>query len=112
VTGVIFDLLYSKAVSCINFPIQINASVLSIQGRHYGTLRKPENFVKRYDIATASLMPPLIFMRLTRGPTKHRKEYKGANLFKNTRILTTRDVKKTQGSKFIYNYKDFNNKGV
>jgi len=49
------------------------------------------------------------------GPTKHRKEHKGANLFKKTRISTTRNHKgpqKTQGSKFIYKYKDFNNKGA
>jgi len=46
-----------------------------------------------------------------RGPTKH----KGANLFKNARISTTRDHKgpqRTQGSEFIYKYKDFNNKGA
>jgi len=46
------------------------------------------------------------------GPSKHRKEHKGANLFKNTEISTTRDLKKTQGSKFINKYKDFNNKGA
>jgi len=37
-------------------------------------------------------------------PTKHRKEHKGANLFKNTRILTTTNHKgpqRTQESKFI-----------
>jgi len=31
--------------------------------------------------------------RLQRGPTKHRQEHKGANLFKSTRISTTRDHK-------------------
>jgi len=30
--------------------------------------------------------------------TKHRKEYKGADLLKNTRILTTRDHKKHKGA--------------
>jgi len=31
-------------------------------GRYYGTLRKPENFVlERYDIANASVMPPLVY---------------------------------------------------
>jgi len=50
---------------------------------------------------------------MIQGPTKHRKEHKGANLFKNTRISTISDHKgprEAQGSKFIYKYKDFNNK--
>jgi len=35
------------------------------------------------------------------GPTKHRKEHKGANL--NTRISTTRDVKENKGANLFIN---------
>jgi len=39
------------------------------------------------------------------GPTKHRKEHKGADLFKNTRILTTRDHKEHKRTNFLINTK-------
>jgi len=37
-----------------------------------------------------------------RNPTKHRKEYKGANLFKNIRI-PTRDHKEHKGTNLFIN---------
>jgi len=41
--------------------------------------------------------------RAKEGPTKHRKEHKGANLFKYTKILTTRDLKKHKGANLFIN---------
>jgi len=37
------------------------------------------------------------------GLIKHRKEHKGANLFKNTRISTTRDHKEYKGANLFIN---------
>jgi len=37
------------------------------------------------------------------GPTKHRKEHKGANLIKNTRISTTRDHEERKGANLFIN---------
>jgi len=37
------------------------------------------------------------------GPTKHRKEHKGTNLFKSTRISTTRDLEKYKGANLFIN---------
>jgi len=36
-------------------------------------------------------------------PTKHRKKHKGANLFKNTRISTTRDNEEHKGANLFIN---------
>jgi len=54
-------------------------------------------FLRQSILPIVMAQPDKILANRT-GPTKHRKEHKGANLFKNTRISTTRD-------------KDFNNKG-
>jgi len=39
------------------------------------------------------------------GPTIHRKEYKGANLFKNTRTSTKRDHEEHKGANLFINTK-------
>jgi len=44
--------------------------------------KKRLHFVKRFEY--------LLHPNSRRGPTKHRNEHKGANLFKNTRISRTR----------------------
>jgi len=46
-----------------------------------------------------------------RALTKHRKEHKGANLLKYTRISASRGHKEYKGANLLNKYKNFNSKG-